>query len=115
MVIVLSSDNQACCNGYLETLVWSFPPTWEAVQLTLGGCLELSVPGAEPYRFGRATIAVAAEQDLAISHLSSDADSMPLYHKVMTQGSRLQAQPANLSLKAEQAKVRSGVESRQVW
>jgi hypothetical protein len=33
-------------------VVWSVSPAWEAVELTLGGCLHLPVRGPRPYRFG---------------------------------------------------------------
>ena len=40
------------CSVESIRVVWSVFPAWEAVELTLGGCLHLPVRGPRPYRFG---------------------------------------------------------------
>ena len=40
------------CSVESIRVVWSVSPAWEAVELTLKGCLHLPVRGPRPYRFG---------------------------------------------------------------
>jgi hypothetical protein len=40
------------CSVESIRVVWSVPPAWEAVELTLGDCLHLHVRGPRLYRFG---------------------------------------------------------------
>ncbi len=58
-------------------------PAWEAVELTLGGCLHLPVRGPRPYRFG-SEIVVAPGQMSGHLLLSPDADCLPFLTKAST-------------------------------
>ncbi len=48
----VASWQDSGCSVESIRVVWSVSTAWEAVKLTLGGCLHLPVIGLWPYRFG---------------------------------------------------------------